>query len=59
MFIAETLSAKVFFAPFMIHENLPTLTETAFGRHPCCAGSVTYVRTHCFRGGLLGILKFQ
>src|SRR5215471_4345162 len=24
----------------------PTLTETAFGSHPCCVVSVTYVRTH-------------
>ena len=26
---------KRFLAPFMIHEDLPTLTETAFGSHPC------------------------
>ena len=28
--------AETFLAPFMIHEALPTLTETAFGSHPCC-----------------------
>jgi len=38
------------FAPFMIHEAFPTLTETAFGGHPCCVVSVTYVRSHCFHG---------
>src|SRR5215472_13509461 len=38
----------------MIHEALPTLTETAFGSHPCCEVSVTYVRTHCFHGGNTG-----
>jgi hypothetical protein len=27
----------------MIHEDLPTLTETAFGSPPCCVVSVTYV----------------
>ena len=42
------------FAPFMIHEALPTLTETSFGSHPCCVVSVTYVRTHCFHGGNTG-----
>ena len=45
---------KRFLAPFMIHEDLPTLTETAFGSHPCCVVSVTYVRTHCFHGGNTG-----
>ena len=38
----------------MIHEDLPTLTETAFGSHPCCVVSVTYVRAHCFHGGNTG-----
>src|SRR6516162_11122485 len=38
----------------MIHERLPTLTETAFGSHPCCVVSVTYVKTHCFHGGNTG-----
>jgi len=37
-------------APFMIHEALPSHTETAFGSHPCCVVSVTYVWTHCFHG---------
>jgi hypothetical protein len=46
-------AAKTFFAPFMIHEALPTLTETAFGSHPCCVVSVTYLRTHRFHGGSL------
>jgi hypothetical protein len=41
-------------APFMIHEALPTHTETAFGSHPCCVVSVTYVWTHCFHGGNTG-----
>ena len=41
---------KIFLAPFMIHEGLPTLTETAFGSHPCCVVSVTYVRTYYFHG---------
>jgi len=31
--------------PFMIHELLPSLTETASGSHPCCVVSVTYDRT--------------
>ena len=35
----------------MIHEGLPTLTETAFGSHPCCVVSVAYVRTYYFHGG--------
>jgi hypothetical protein len=47
-------TTKTFFAPFMIHETLPILTETAFGSHPCCVVSVTYVRTHCFHGGNTG-----
>jgi hypothetical protein len=38
----------------MIHESLPTFTETAVGSHPCCVVSVTYVRTHCFHGGNAG-----
>jgi len=46
--------AEGIFAPFMIHEALLTLTETAFGSHPCCVVSVTYVRTHCFHGGNTG-----
>ena len=33
---------KTFLAPFMIHEALPTLTETAFGSHPCRVVSVTF-----------------
>ena len=37
------------FAPFMIPEAFPTRTETASDSHPCCAVSVTYVRTHCFQ----------
>ena len=43
-------AAKALLAPFMIHEALPTLTETAFGSHPCCVVSVTYIRSHCFHG---------
>jgi hypothetical protein len=42
--------AAIILAPFMIHEALPTLTETAFGSHPRCVVSVTYVGTHCFHG---------
>jgi hypothetical protein len=38
----------------MIHEPLPSPTETAFGSHPCCVVSVTYVWTHCFHGGNTG-----
>src|SRR5215469_13927982 len=38
----------------MIHEALPTPTETAFGSHPCCVVSVTYVRTCCFHGAKRG-----
>ena len=38
----------------MIHEALPTATETAFGSHPCCIVSVTYLRTQCFHGGNTG-----
>jgi hypothetical protein len=34
----------------MIHEALPALTETAFGSHPRCVVSVTYVRTPDFHG---------
>jgi len=48
-----TRSTKVF-APFMIHETLPTPTETAFGSHPCCVVSVTYIQAHCFHGGNTG-----
>jgi hypothetical protein len=29
----------------MIHELLPSLTETASGSHPCCVVSVTYDQT--------------
>ena len=47
-------TAEALLAPFMIHEALPTLTETAFGSHPCCVVSVTYIRTHCFHGGNTG-----
>src|SRR5258708_32552045 len=36
---------KNFLAPFMIHELLPSLTETASGSHPCCIVSVTYGRS--------------
>ena len=45
--------ARVILAPFMIHELLPSLTETASGSHPCCVVSVTYDRTH-FHGGNTG-----
>jgi len=47
-------SPKTFLAPFMIHEAFPTLTETAFGSHPCRVASVTYLRTHRFHGGNTG-----
>jgi hypothetical protein len=47
----EKRRAKIVFAPFMIHEALSSLTESAFDSHPCCVVSVTYVRTHCFHGG--------
>ncbi len=46
--------ARVFLAPFMIHELFPSLTETAFGSHPCRVVSVTYDRTSCFHGGNTG-----
>ncbi len=46
--------ARVILAPFMIHELLPSLTETASGSHPCCVVSVTYDRTQCFHGGNTG-----
>ena|ERR1035438_7319946 len=36
--------------PFMIHELLPSLTETASRSHPCCVVSVTYDRTPYFHG---------
>lgn len=49
--------AETFLAPFMIHEALPTLTETAFGGHPYCVVSVTYVGTHCFHGGVLKVSR--
>ena len=39
------------FTSFMIHKAFPTLTETAFGSHPYCVVSVTYVTTHCFHRG--------
>ena len=45
---------RLFFAPFMIHEALPTLTETASGSHPCCVISVTYSWIQCFHGGNTG-----
>ena len=41
-------------APFMIHELLPRLTETASGSHPCCVVSVTYHRPSYFHGGKTG-----
>src|SRR6266849_7958473 len=46
--------ARVILAPFMIHELLPSLTETASGSHPCCVVSVTYDRTQCFHGANAG-----
>jgi hypothetical protein len=41
-------------APFMIHELLLFLTETASGSHPCCVVSVTYHRPSYFHGGNTG-----
>ncbi len=38
----------------MIHELLPSPTETASGSHPCCVVSVTYDQTQCFHGGHTG-----
>ncbi len=44
-------SAREFFlAPFMIHELLPTLTETAFGSHPRCVVSISYDEPKSFHG---------
>ncbi len=38
----------------MIHEPFPSLTETAFGSHPCRVVSVTYRETAPFHGGNTG-----
>jgi hypothetical protein len=50
LLIAETKSTgrfgsreENFLAPFMIHELLPNLTETASVSHPCCVVSFTAV----------------
>jgi hypothetical protein len=40
--------------PFMIHEAFPTVTETAFGSHPCRVVSVTYRKRRPFHGGNTG-----
>jgi hypothetical protein len=39
--------------PFMIHEAFPTVTETAFGSHPCRVVSVTYRKRRPFHGNVL------
>ena len=41
-------------APFMIHEGLSTLTETAFGSHPRCVVSISYAKPKSFHGGNTG-----
>ena len=51
---SEQHFARSFVDPFMIHEAIPTLTETASGSHPCCVVSVTYARAQCFHGGNTG-----
>ena len=38
----------------MIHEPFPSLTETAFGSHPCRVVSVTYRKLRPFHGGNTG-----
>jgi len=38
----------------MIHELLPSPTETASDSHPCCVVSVTYDRPSYFHGGNTG-----
>ena len=43
-----------FLAPFMIHELLPTLTETALGSHPRCVVSISYDEPKSFHGGNTG-----
>jgi hypothetical protein len=40
--------------PFMIHETLLYLTETAFGSHPCRVVSATYLTLRPFHGGNTG-----
>ena len=40
--------------PFMIHETFLSLTETAFGRHPCRIVSITYRALRPFHGGNTG-----
>jgi hypothetical protein len=41
-------------APFMIHELLPSVTETAFGCHPCRVVSITYRQLRPFHRGNTG-----
>ena len=41
-------------APLMIHELLLSVTETAFGSHPCRVVSVTYHPPLYFHGGNTG-----
>jgi hypothetical protein len=43
-----------FLDPFMIHEALSTLTETALGSHPRCVVSVTYSLVAPFHGANAG-----
>ena len=38
----------------MIHELLPTPTETAFGSHPRCLVSISYDEPKSFHGGNTG-----
>jgi hypothetical protein len=40
--------------PFMIHETFLSLTESAFGSHPCRVVSVTYRKLRPFHGGNTG-----
>ena len=47
-------SSVRFLAPFMIHEDLPSLTETAFGSHPRCVVSIGYAKPKSFHGDNTG-----
>jgi hypothetical protein len=41
-------------APSVIHELLPSVTETAFGSHPCCRSFSNYRQLRAFHGGNTG-----
>ena len=40
--------------PFMIHETFLSVTESAFGSHPCRVVSVTYRKLRPFHGANAG-----